>query len=627
MPIRVRADSRWNVPEPELTLVANARGEIVGHTIGNDVSSRDIEGENPLYLPQAKVYNGSCALGPGIVLGGVERLAEHLKQLTIKLAIAPRRQDRVRGGDAHLADQAAARGAGRVPRPRVGFSARRLSVDRDRYRAADRVLALARRRRPDHDWRDDAREPGERMSATKPVLIAGEWRPAQSPVRLVRGRRSRNEDEPPRQLSGLGRRGHRARLRGGGRSGGDSARRAPRDHRAVPRGVRGRHRGRRRRTLVELAATRDRPAAPRRAFATSSCRGRPTSCARARPRSRDRSWCHATIDTKANLRSMYGPLGPVCVFGPNNFPFAFNSVAGGDFVAAIAAGNPVIAQGQHRPPGDVAAARRDRVRGGARRRGCRQRRCSSSIGRRPTVGFELVSHPLRRRDRVHRSKRAGLELKAAADRAGKPIYLEMSSVNPVFVLPGALEERSAAIAKELHDSMHDGSWAVLHAPRAHRRREGRARRGVPCRGDGDAGEDDARHAARARRRRRDRRGARRLCPARRRGRRPAAGPSRAHGPRSRTRSCAFRGAGFLAAPEALQTEAFGSVNMVVVADGVAEMAAIAEALDGNLTGSIYSDTTGRDDAAYARVEPRSAAAASDGCSTTRCRPASPSRRR
>jgi 2-dehydro-3-deoxy-D-arabinonate dehydratase len=84
MPIRVRADSRWNVPEPELTLVANARGEIVGHTIGNDVSSRDIEGENPLYLPQAKVYNGSCALGPGIVLGGVERL----KELTIKLAIA-----------------------------------------------------------------------------------------------------------------------------------------------------------------------------------------------------------------------------------------------------------------------------------------------------------------------------------------------------------------------------------------------------------------------------------------------------------------------------------------------------------------------------------------------------------
>ena len=64
--IRIRRDAKWNVPEPELALVVNARGEIIGYTIGNDVSSRDIEGENPLYLPQAKVYDGSCALGPGI---------------------------------------------------------------------------------------------------------------------------------------------------------------------------------------------------------------------------------------------------------------------------------------------------------------------------------------------------------------------------------------------------------------------------------------------------------------------------------------------------------------------------------------------------------------------------------
>ncbi len=67
-PIRIRQDARWSVPEPELTLVINQRGTIVGYTIGNDVSSRDIEGENPLYLPQAKLYNGSCALGPGILV-------------------------------------------------------------------------------------------------------------------------------------------------------------------------------------------------------------------------------------------------------------------------------------------------------------------------------------------------------------------------------------------------------------------------------------------------------------------------------------------------------------------------------------------------------------------------------
>jgi 2-dehydro-3-deoxy-D-arabinonate dehydratase len=65
--IGVRADSGWDVPEPELALVINAAGEIVAYTIGNDVSSRSIEGENPLYLPQAKTYRGSCALGPCLV--------------------------------------------------------------------------------------------------------------------------------------------------------------------------------------------------------------------------------------------------------------------------------------------------------------------------------------------------------------------------------------------------------------------------------------------------------------------------------------------------------------------------------------------------------------------------------
>jgi 2-dehydro-3-deoxy-D-arabinonate dehydratase len=66
MPIRIRRDSTWNVPEPELVLVLSSRGEIVGATIGNDMSSRSIEGDNPLYLPQAKIYDGACAMGPVI---------------------------------------------------------------------------------------------------------------------------------------------------------------------------------------------------------------------------------------------------------------------------------------------------------------------------------------------------------------------------------------------------------------------------------------------------------------------------------------------------------------------------------------------------------------------------------
>jgi 2-dehydro-3-deoxy-D-arabinonate dehydratase len=66
--VRIRSDAKWSVPEPELTLVINDAGSIAGYTIGNDMSSRDIEGENPLYLPQAKVYDGSCAVGPCVLL-------------------------------------------------------------------------------------------------------------------------------------------------------------------------------------------------------------------------------------------------------------------------------------------------------------------------------------------------------------------------------------------------------------------------------------------------------------------------------------------------------------------------------------------------------------------------------
>src|SRR5690606_13241321 len=66
--VRIRSDSKWNVPEPELTLAVNSRGRVFGFTVGNDMSSRDIEGENPLYLPQAKVYDQSAAVGPCIVL-------------------------------------------------------------------------------------------------------------------------------------------------------------------------------------------------------------------------------------------------------------------------------------------------------------------------------------------------------------------------------------------------------------------------------------------------------------------------------------------------------------------------------------------------------------------------------
>jgi len=83
--VGIRADARWNVPEPELALMINSRGQIVGYTVGNDMSSRDIEGENLLYLPQAKIYSRSCALGPWIVIGETEQRA---RSWTVRISIS-----------------------------------------------------------------------------------------------------------------------------------------------------------------------------------------------------------------------------------------------------------------------------------------------------------------------------------------------------------------------------------------------------------------------------------------------------------------------------------------------------------------------------------------------------------
>jgi 2-dehydro-3-deoxy-D-arabinonate dehydratase len=96
--VGIRRDARWSVPEPELALVLNSAGKIAGYTIGNDMSSRDIEGENLLYLPQAKIYHRSCALGPWITLGATETEA---RRWNIRLEIR-------RGGQAVFAGETSA---------------------------------------------------------------------------------------------------------------------------------------------------------------------------------------------------------------------------------------------------------------------------------------------------------------------------------------------------------------------------------------------------------------------------------------------------------------------------------------------------------------------------------------
>jgi 2-dehydro-3-deoxy-D-arabinonate dehydratase len=116
--VRIRADAKWSVPEPELTLVISPAGKVIGYTIGNDMSSRDIEGENPLYLPQAKVYDGSCALGPCILLS-----SESLTESTIRLEI-------IRQSDAVFSGTTSIRELKRDPKQLVEFLYRDQSFPR-----------------------------------------------------------------------------------------------------------------------------------------------------------------------------------------------------------------------------------------------------------------------------------------------------------------------------------------------------------------------------------------------------------------------------------------------------------------------------------------------------------------
>ncbi|MGC4004486.1 MAG: aldehyde dehydrogenase family protein [Pirellulales bacterium] len=176
------------------------------------------------------------------------------------------------------------------------------------------------------------------------------------------------------------------------------------------------------------------------------------------------SWAQPTIDLAANIRSCLGPIGPVWVFGPNNFPFAYNGIAGGDFASAIAAGNPVIAKANPGHPGTTRAARRLGVRRGADRR---------PTGRN---GADDLRHGLRRRRaRVIRDPRTagigftggrqgGLALKKVADESGKPIYLELSSINPVVFLPGALQERGDKLVEDYVGSCTAGAGQFCTNP-------------------------------------------------------------------------------------------------------------------------------------------------------------------
>jgi NADP-dependent aldehyde dehydrogenase len=315
---------------------------------------------------------------------------------------------------------------------------------------------------------------------------------------------------------------------------------------------------------------------------------------------RDGSWRQATIDSKPNIRSIRGPLGgPVVIFGPNNFPFAFNSAAGGDFAAALAAGNPVIAKSHPSHPGTTRLfaeiARYVMAEIGFPRAAFQLLYHLSSED-----GLKMVSHSAVGATAFTGSRSSGLRLKQAADSAGRPIYLEMSSLNPLFLLPGAVMERGGAIAAELFASCSLGTGQFCTKP------------GLAVVLDGDSGRNflagawerfqsspsgyllnlGVRESVQAVVEESTKNGAVLLA-----GGHPRPEP----GYRFENTLLTISGERFLRNAVALQSEAFGPVTMIVLAESEEVLIQIAEALEGNLSACIYSCPDGRDDALHDRL--------------------------
>lgn len=165
---------------------------------------------------------------------------------------------------------------------------------------------------------------------------------------------------------------------------------------------------------------------------------------------KDHQWRNPVKDHDKNIHSCLTPIGPVLVFGPNNFPLAFNSISGGDFAAAIAAGNPVIAKAHPSQPG-TSRLLAEQALSAAQSTGMPAGIVQMLYDIDPSDGLKMVADRRIAAVAFTGSRRGGTALKAAADVVGKPIYLEMSSINPVFLLPSVLE-RATELAEEASGS-------------------------------------------------------------------------------------------------------------------------------------------------------------------------------
>jgi NADP-dependent aldehyde dehydrogenase len=297
---------------------------------------------------------------------------------------------------------------------------------------------------------------------------------------------------------------------------------------------------------------------------------------------------------------VFASLGPVLVFGPNNFPFAYNGVAGGDFAAAIAAGNPVIAKAHPCHPGTTKLLAEEAFAAVGE--------CSLPSATvqmiyhvAPEDGLRLVADSRLGAVGFTGSRAAGLKLKAAADAVGKPVYLELSSLNPVVILPGALAERGAKIVEEFAGSCLMASGQFCTSPGltilfASNEAE-QFIAGVKTKLENSPpttllSSGVARNLAAS------------IKTLQMAGAELVAGGSPLAGNRFANTLLRVSGEKFLAAPEKLQTEAFGNATLAVIVRDTAQASKVLAHLEGNLTGSIYSDTRGLDDALYASLAPQ-----------------------
>lgn len=314
---------------------------------------------------------------------------------------------------------------------------------------------------------------------------------------------------------------------------------------------------------------------------------------------REEAWAMATIDTAANLRSCFQSIGTVAVFGPNNFPFAFNAMSGGDFAAAFAVGNPVLAKAHPNHPGTSlrlaqAAARAADVVGLPAGAIQFLYHFDAEDGRRLAIDGRLAALAFTG------SRRGGLALKAACDEAGKPAYLELSSINPVIILPGALEERCDEIAAEFTSSCLLGSGqfctnpglVLLLAGDVSESFISKVQEGFVATEPGLLLGEGVLQNLDSKVKTLSRAGAQVVC-----GGHPLEGPAI----RYANTLLRITGRDFMENPVTLQTEAFGNATLFVVCAGPGKLMEVLEVLEGNLTGSIYSSRDGSDDDVYAHV--------------------------